>query len=515
MFSFNPVIPAKAGISLGTFRANWAAIPAFAGMTMWATPAHAATGEAVNLWVALAYLVAGVFFILALRGLSSPSTSRTGNRFGMAGMLIAVATTLVTHDIANIVEIAIAIAIGGLIGFLIARRIAMTAMPELVAAFHSLVGLAAVLVGWAAYLNPGAFGLLTTDGGIGAVSKVEMGLGIAIGAITFSGSVIAFAKLSGRMSGSPILLPARHVINLGTLAAIVVLTALFAMATGPAETLPLIVALTVLAFLIGFLLIIPIGGADMPVVVSMLNSYSGWAAAAMGFTLGNSAMIITGALVGSSGAILSYIMCRAMNRSFLSVIAGGFGAEDGGAAGGEPREQRPYKQGSAADAAFMLEQAEKVIIIPGYGMAVAQAQHALREMTDILEEKGVEVKFAIHPVAGRMPGHMNVLLAEASVDYDKVFELEDINSEFAQADVAFIIGANDVVNPAAKTDKSSPIYGMPVFDVDKARQVFFIKRSMGGVGYAGVDNDVFYMDQTMMLLSDAKKMVEEIVKALD
>ena len=515
MFSFNLVIPAKAGISLGTFRANWAAIPAFAGMTMWATPAHAATGEAVNPWVALAYLVAGVFFILALRGLSSPSTSRTGNRFGMAGMLIAVATTLVTHDIANIVEIAIAIAIGGLIGFLIARRIAMTAMPELVAAFHSLVGLAAVLVGWAAYLNPGAFGLLTADGGIGAVSKVEMGLGIAIGAITFSGSVIAFAKLSGRMSGSPILLPARHVINLGTLAAIVVLTALFAMATGPAETLPLIVALTVLAFLIGFLLIIPIGGADMPVVVSMLNSYSGWAAAAMGFTLGNSAMIITGALVGSSGAILSYIMCRAMNRSFLSVIAGGFGAEDGGAAGGEPREQRPYKQGSAADAAFMLEQAEKVIIIPGYGMAVAQAQHALREMTDILEEKGVEVKFAIHPVAGRMPGHMNVLLAEASVDYDKVFELEDINSEFAQADVAFIIGANDVVNPAAKTDKSSPIYGMPVFDVDKARQVFFIKRSMGGVGYAGVDNDVFYMDQTMMLLSDAKKMVEEIVKALD
>jgi NAD(P) transhydrogenase subunit beta len=515
MFSFNLVIPAKAGISLGTFRANWAAIPAFAGMTMWATPAHAATGEAVNPWVALAYLVAGVFFILALRGLSSPSTSRTGNRFGMAGMLIAVATTLVTHDIANIVEIAIAIAIGGLIGFLIARRIAMTAMPELVAAFHSLVGLAAVLVGWAAYLNPGAFDLLTADGGIGAVSKVEMGLGIAIGAITFSGSVIAFAKLSGRMSGSPILLPARHVINLGTLAAIIVLTALFAMATGPAETLPLIVALTVLAFLIGFLLIIPIGGADMPVVVSMLNSYSGWAAAAMGFTLGNSAMIITGALVGSSGAILSYIMCRAMNRSFLSVIAGGFGAEDGGAAGGEPREQRPYKQGSAADAAFMLEQAEKVIIIPGYGMAVAQAQHALREMTDILEEKGVEVKFAIHPVAGRMPGHMNVLLAEASVDYDKVFELEDINSEFAQADVAFIIGANDVVNPAAKTDKSSPIYGMPVFDVDKARQVFFIKRSMGGVGYAGVDNDVFYMDQTMMLLSDAKKMVEEIVKALD
>ncbi|WP_370300953.1 NAD(P)(+) transhydrogenase (Re/Si-specific) subunit beta [Qipengyuania flava] len=473
----------------------------------------AAAHGPVNPWVALAYLVSGVFFILALRGLSSPATSRTGNRFGMIGMLIAVVTTLVTHDVANIAEIGIAIAIGGLIGFLIARRIAMTAMPELVAAFHSLVGLAAVLVGWAAYLNPGAFGLLVGDS-IGAVSKVEMGLGIAIGAITFSGSVIAFAKLSGRMSGSPILLPARHVINLGTLAAIIVLTALFAMASGPEETMPLIIALTVLAFAIGFLLIIPIGGADMPVVVSMLNSYSGWAAAAMGFTLGNTAMIITGALVGSSGAILSYIMCRAMNRSFLSVIAGGFGADDS-AGGGEAKDQRPYKQGSADDAAFMLEQADKVIIIPGYGMAVAQAQHALREMTDLLEEKGVEVKFAIHPVAGRMPGHMNVLLAEASVDYDKVFELEDINSEFAQADVAFIIGANDVVNPAAKTDKSSPIYGMPVFDVDKAKQVFFIKRSMGGVGYAGVDNDVFYMDQTMMLLSDAKKMVEEIVKALD
>ena len=476
--------------------------------------AGAADAGATPAWVPLAYLIAGVFFILALRGLSSPATSRAGNRNGMIGMLIAVVTTLVTHDIANLPEIGIAIFLGGIIGVTIARRIAMTAMPELVAGFHSLVGMAAVLVGWAAYLNPGAFGLLVGEDTISAVSKIEMGLGIAIGAITFSGSVIAFLKLSGRMSGSPILLPLRHVINLGTLTAIIVLTGLFAAASGPAETLPLIVAVTVLAFAIGFLLIIPIGGADMPVVVSMLNSYSGWAAAAMGFTLGNTAMIITGALVGSSGAILSYIMCRAMNRSFISVIAGGFGAEDG-AQGGEAREARPYKQGSADDAAFMLEQAEKVIIIPGYGMAVAQAQHALREMCDMLEEKGVEVKFAIHPVAGRMPGHMNVLLAEASVDYDKVFELEDINSEFAQADVAFIIGANDVVNPAAKTDKSSPIYGMPVFDVDKAKQVFFIKRSMGGVGYAGVDNDVFYMDQTMMLLSDAKKMVEEIVKALD
>ena len=476
--------------------------------------AGADAASATPAWAMLAYLAAGVFFILALRGLSSPSTSRTGNRFGMLGMLIAVTTTLVTHSIANITEIGIAIFLGGIIGVTMARRIAMTSMPELVAGFHSLVGLAAVLVGWAAYLNPGAFGLLVGDA-IGAVSKIEMGLGIAIGAITFSGSVIAFLKLSGKMSGSPIMLPGRHVINLGTLTAIIVLTAMFAMATGPAETMPYIVAVTVLAFIIGFLLIIPIGGADMPVVVSMLNSYSGWAAAAMGFTLGNSAMIITGALVGASGAILSYIMCRAMNRSFISVIAGGFGGDDAaaGAAGGG--EQRPYKQGSAEDAAFMLEQAEKVIIIPGYGMAVAQAQHALREMADVLEEKGVEVKYAIHPVAGRMPGHMNVLLAEASVEYDKVFELEDINSEFAQADVAFIIGANDVVNPAAKTDKSSPIYGMPVFDVDKAKQVFFIKRSMGGVGYAGVDNDVFYMDQTMMLLSDAKKMVEEIVKAMD
>ena len=519
-----------------------APVPAVPGVGRFSAVAEAGAHGSVNPWVALAYLISGVFFILALRGLSSPATSRKGNRFGMIGMLIAVVTTLVTHfpwvteqqlsdvfvtrpDWASMSEILIAIAIGAIIGITIARRIAMTAMPELVAAFHSLVGLAAVLVGWAAYLNPDAFGLFVEIDrivdldvenimmGISPVSKVEMGLGIAIGAITFSGSVIAFLKLSGKMSGSPILLPARHVINLGTLAAIIVLTALFAMA-GPDETLPLIIALTVLAFVIGFLLIIPIGGADMPVVVSMLNSYSGWAAAAMGFTLGNTAMIITGALVGSSGAILSYIMCRAMNRSFISVIAGGFGA-DASAGGGEAKEQRPYKQGSADDAAFMLEQAEKVIIIPGYGMAVAQAQHALREMADILEEKGVEVKFAIHPVAGRMPGHMNVLLAEASVDYDKVFELEDINSEFAQADVAFIIGANDVVNPAAKTDKSSPIYGMPVFDVDKAKQVFFIKRSMGGVGYAGVDNDVFYMDQTMMLLSDAKKMVEEIVKALD
>ena len=481
-----------------------------------ATPAHAAGGGEINEWAMLAYLASGVFFILALRGLSSPASSRAGNRYGMLGMGIALITTLVTHDIANIAEIAIAIFLGAIVGVTIARKIAMTSMPELVAGFHSLVGLAAVVVGLAAWLNPGAFEILDEAGQGFVVSRIELGLGIAIGAITFSGSVIAFLKLSGRMSGSPILLPARHVINLGTLAAILGLIAAYAMsgAGGPGEGM-LIIWITLLAFAIGFLLIIPIGGADMPVVVSMLNSYSGWAAAAMGFTLGNTAMIITGALVGSSGAILSYIMCRAMNRSFISVIAGGFGADDSAGAGGEPREQRPYKQGSADDAAFMLEQAEKVIIIPGYGMAVAQAQHVLREMADALKEKGVEVKYAIHPVAGRMPGHMNVLLAEANVPYDEVFELEDINSEFAQTDVAFIIGANDVVNPAAKTDKSSPIYGMPVFDVDKAKQVFFIKRSMGGVGYAGVDNDVFYMNQTVMLLSDAKKMVEEIVKALD
>ena len=460
-------------------------------------------------WVGLAYLVAGVLFIMALRGLSSPGTSRAGNRYGMIGMTIAVVTTLVTHSIASLPEIAVAIAIGGGIGFVIAKRIQMTAMPQLVAAFHSLVGLAAVLVGLAAYANPAAFGILNAEGLIEPQSRVEMGLGIAIGAITFSGSIIAFLKLAGKMSGAAILLPGRHVLNLGTLVAILALVGWFTQD----QSAWVIATITVLSFAIGFLLIIPIGGADMPVVVSMLNSYSGWAAAAMGFTLHNTAMIVTGALVGSSGAILSYIMCKAMNRSFLSVIAGGFGAE-AAVSGGAAKEQRPWKRGSAEDAAFLMKEAENVIIIPGYGMAVSQAQHALREMGDVLKANGVNVKYAIHPVAGRMPGHMNVLLAEANVPYDEVFELEDINSEFAQADVAFVIGANDVTNPAAKTDKSSPIYGMPVLDVEKARTVLFVKRSMGGVGYAGVDNELFYRDNTMMLLADAKKMVEEIVKAL-
>jgi NAD(P) transhydrogenase subunit beta len=465
--------------------------------------------HAVNPWVAVAYLVAGVCFILALRGLSSPATSRAGNRYGMIGMAIAVATTLVTHQIASLPEILGAIAIGMVIGITTARRIRMTAMPQLVAAFHSLVGLAAVLVGIAAFLNPAAFGILDPSGAIAAVSRVEMALGIAIGAITFSGSVIAFLKLNGSMSGAAILLPGRHVINAVLLLALAFFLYGFFDSQSPID----IALVTALAFVLGFLLIIPIGGADMPVVVSMLNSYSGWAAAAMGFTLHNTAMIVTGALVGSSGAILSYIMCKAMNRSFVSVIAGGFGAE-ASAGGGEAKAQRPWKRGSAEDAAFLMKEAETVIIIPGYGMAVAQAQHVLREMADRLKAHGVGVKYAIHPVAGRMPGHMNVLLAEANVPYDEVFELEDINGEFAQADVAFVIGANDVVNPAAKTDKSSPIYGMPVFDVDKAKTIFFIKRSMGGQGYAGVDNDVFYMDQTMMLLADAKKMVEDINKAL-
>jgi len=466
------------------------------------------TIAATPAWVALAYLVAGVLFILALRGLSSPETSQQGNRYGMIGMVIAVVTTLIVHDVGLPLIIA-AVAIGGGIGFVIARRIQMTAMPQLVAGFHSLVGLAAVLVGVAAYLNPAAFGIADAAGQIFGASRVEMALGVAIGAITFSGSVIAFLKLNSNMSGASILLPGRHVLNLGLLAAILALIAYFV-----TDQAPLVFFLILgLSFAIGFLLIIPIGGADMPVVVSMLNSYSGWAAAAMGFTLTNTAMIVTGALVGSSGAILSYIMCKAMNRSFISVIAGGFGGDAAAGAGGAV-EAKPFKRGSAEDAAFIMKNAESVIIVPGYGMAVSQAQHALREMGDLLKKEGVSVKYAIHPVAGRMPGHMNVLLAEANVPYDEVFELEDINGEFAQADVAFVIGANDVTNPLAKTDKTSPIYGMPVLDVERAKTVLFVKRSMGGAGYAGVDNPVFYMDNTMMLLTDAKKMVESINKSL-
>jgi H+-translocating NAD(P) transhydrogenase subunit beta len=483
---------------------------------------------AVPSWVLLAYLISGICFILALRGLSSPESSRRGNRAGMIGMAIAVVTTLITHfpgttdpafpgpgepsitlfDMRALLEILAAVGIGGAIGLVTARKIQMTAMPQLVAAFHSLVGMAAVLVGAAAFLNPSAFGIVDSSGAILGVSRIEMGLGVAIGAITFSGSVIAFLKLNGNMSGKPILLPGRHWINLAVALAIVFFLYGFYDSQSPVDFW----TLAALSFAIGFLLIVPIGGADMPVVISMLNSYSGWAAAAMGFTLHNTAMIITGALVGSSGAILSYIMCRAMNRSFISVIAGGFGAV---ASSGEAAAiDRPYKRGSAEDAAFLMKQSDKVIIVPGYGMAVSQAQHALREMAEVLKKEGVEVKYAIHPVAGRMPGHMNVLLAEANVSYDEVFELEDINSEFAQADVAFVIGANDVTNPAAKSDKGSPIYGMPVLDVEKARTVLFVKRSMGGVGYAGVDNELFYRDNTMMLLADAKKMVEEIVKAL-
>ena len=465
---------------------------------------------------AILYLVSGVFFIMALRGLSSPETSRQGNYFGIVGMTIAVATTLLdpSIDMSNpsIVQLVVAgIVTGGVIGSIIARRISMTAMPQLVAAFHSLVGLAAVLVAWAAYLAPESFGI-APDGYIKTASLVEMSLGVAIGAITFSGSIIAFAKLQGTMSGAPIILPLRHMINLLLFVGIV--GGITILCLDPSnQTVGLFLLVTLLSFIIGFLIIIPIGGADMPVVVSMLNSYSGWAAAGIGFTLNNMALIITGSLVGSSGAILSYIMCKGMNRSFISVILGGFGGDGGAAASGGQVEQRPVKQGSADDAAFIMKNASSVIIVPGYGMAVAQAQHALREMADALKAEGVKVTYAIHPVAGRMPGHMNVLLAEANVPYDEVYELEDINSEFAQADVAFVIGANDVTNPAAKTDPQSPIFGMPILEVERAGTVLFIKRGMGS-GYAGVENELFFRDNTMMLFADAKKMVENIVKAM-
>jgi NAD(P) transhydrogenase subunit beta len=455
------------------------------------------------------YLVSGILFILALRGLSHPTTSRRGNTFGMVGMGIAIATTLAlaTPTPTGFGLIALGLIIGGGVGAVTARRIAMTSMPQLVAAFHSLVGLAAVMVAAAAMYAPTSFGI-GTEGDIHSQALIEMSIGVAIGAITFTGSVIAFLKLDGRMSGKPIMLPGRHVINALLGIALVVLIVLLV----STESFTIFWLIVAASLLLGVLLIIPIGGADMPVVVSMLNSYSGWAAAALGFTLGNLALIITGALVGSSGAILSYIMCKGMNRSFISVILGGFGGET--AAAVDDGIQRTVKQGSADDAAYLMMNAQKVIIVPGYGMAVAQAQHALREMADKLKAHGVEVKYAIHPVAGRMPGHMNVLLAEANVPYDEVFELEDINSEFAQADVAYVIGANDVTNPSARDDKSSPIYGMPILDVDKARTCLFVKRSLGS-GYAGIDNTLFYKDGTMMLLGDAKKMTEEIVKAMD
>ena len=466
---------------------------------------------------ALAYLAAGVLFILSLRGLSSPETSRQGNTFGMIGMALAVGITLLTLgttgalDPLTLALLGAGVVVGGGGGALIARKVAMTDMPQLVAAFHSLVGMAACLVAVGAVYAPEAFGIATPEGGIKLISIIELSLGVAIGAITFTGSVIAFAKLNGNMSGAPIILPARHLINIGLALALVFLIGILIGTGGTA--IWAFWGVFAISLILGATLIIPIGGADMPVVVSMLNSYSGWAAAALGFTLENIALIITGALVGSSGAILSYIMCKGMNRSFISVILGGFGGGDAAAGGGGKVETRPVKQGSADDAAFIMKNASKVIIVPGYGMAVAQAQHALREMADKLKEEGVEVKYAIHPVAGRMPGHMNVLLAEANVPYDEVFELEDINAEFATADVAFVIGANDVTNPAAKTDPQSPIYGMPILDVEKAGTVLFIKRGMAA-GYAGVENELFFRDNTMMLFADAKKMVEGIVKGL-
>jgi len=458
---------------------------------------------------AFLYLVAAVCFIMSLRGLSSPVTSRGGNRFGIVGMAIAIGTTLLQPRIVSYEIILAGIVIGGAIGTVIARRIQMTALPQLVAAFHSLVGLAAVFVAAAAFYSPEEYGIGTL-GDIHGVSLVEMGLGVAIGAITFTGSIVAFLKLQGLVSGAPLVFKGQHLLNAALGIAIIVLIVWLVVAEAPL----IFWLLVAIALLVGFLLILPIGGADMPVVVSMLNSYSGWAACGIGFTLSNNLLIVTGALVGSSGAILSYIMCKGMNRSIFNVILGGFGTDSGGApaaAGGA--KDRPVKSGSADDAAFIMKNASSVIVVPGYGMAVAQAQHALREMADLLKKEGVKVSYAIHPVAGRMPGHMNVLLAEANVPYDEVFELEDINREFPASDVAFVIGANDVTNPAAKTDPKSPIYGMPILDVEAAKTVLFVKRSMAS-GYAGVDNELFFRDNTMMLFGDAKKVCEDVVKAM-
>jgi len=456
----------------------------------------------------LAYLISGVFFILALRGLSSPETARKGNIFGISGMIIAIVTTLLLPGIQSYGLIVLGILIGAAIGTSIALKIQMTALPQLIAAFHSLVGLAAVMVAGAAFHNPSAYGI-GDAGSIPVASLIEMSLGSAIGAITFSGSIIAFVKLQGIMSGNPITFKFQHFLNAILGITLIFIAILFCLN----QTQNFFWGLTILAFIIGFLIIIPIGAADMPVVVSMLNSYSGWAACGIGFTLSNNLLIITGALVGSSGAILSYIMCKGMNRSFISVILGGFGGEDVTAKGNKVAEERPVKSGDANDAAFMMQNAESVVIVPGYGMAVAQAQHALKEMCDILKKKEVNVRYAIHPVAGRMPGHMNVLLAEANVSYDEVLELDEINRDFASTDVVFVIGANDITNPAAKTDPQSPIYGMPILEVENAKSVLFSKRSLGA-GYAGVENELFFRENTMMLFGDAKEMCESIINSL-
>ena len=457
------------------------------------------------------FLITGILFILALRGLSSPETSRMGNFFGITGMILAIVVSILSVDIffSNLIYFIIALSIGGIIGGIIAFKIPMTAMPQLVAGFHSLVGLAAVLVAVSAYYSPDSFGLGIFQN-IKTASIIEMGLGVSIGAITFTGSIIAFMKLQGVMSGSPITFTGQHYLN--ALLGILIISLIGYLIVN--QSTQIFWMLIIASLLIGFLIIIPIGGADMPVVISMLTSYSGWAAAGIGFTLENTALIITGALVGSSGAILSYIMCKGMNRSFLNVILGGFGTDNTSSDTKENTEKKPVKSGNAEDAAFLMKNASSVIIVPGYGMAVAQAQHALREMVDKLKKNDVKVSYAIHPVAGRMPGHMNVLLAEANVPYDEVFELDDINNDFANTDVAYVIGANDVTNPVAKTDPKSPIYGMPILDVEKCKSVLFIKRSMSP-GYAGVDNELFYRDNTLMLFADAKKMTEDIVKHLD
>ena len=458
---------------------------------------------------AIFYLISGILFILALRGLSSPETSRQGNLFGIIGMIIAIVVTFfsVGNFSTALIYVLIFLLLGGTIGALISFKIPMTAMPELVAGFHSLVGLAAVFVAISVFLKPEVFNL-GTNGNIKLSSLIEMSIGASIGAITFSGSVIAFLKLQGIMSGAPITFKGQHFIN-AIIGISIIILIYYLCSTQLSNLFWTIIAVS---FLVGFLLIIPIGGADMPVVISMLNSYSGWAAASIGFTLENSALIITGALVGSSGAILSYIMCKGMNRSFFNVILGGWGANNQ-TTGLKNSEQRPVKSGNAEDAAFLMKNASSVIIVPGYGMAVAQAQHALREMVDSLKNIGIKVKYAVHPVAGRMPGHMNVLLAEANVPYDEVFELEEINNDFANCDVAFVIGANDVTNPAAKTDPQSPIYGMPILDVEKSKSVLFVKRSLSP-GYAGIDNELFYKENTLMLFADAKKMTEDIIKSL-